>query len=69
MTRVAQAKNDLGADGLMDDIPAMITLPEFEQERMEIAVEQNDTMVTIVEEMQILSERARIERPRRISKK
>ena len=55
--RIAQAKNDLGADGLMDDIPAMITLPEFEQERMEIAAEQNDTMVTIVEEMQILSAR------------
>ena len=55
--KIAQAKNDLGSDGLMDDIPAMITLPEFEQERMEIAVEQNDTMVTIVEEMQILSER------------
>ena len=54
--KIAQAKNELGADGLMDDIPAMITLPEFEQERMEIAVEQNDTMVTIVEEMQILSE-------------
>ena len=55
--RIAQAKNDLGADGLMDDIPAMITLPEFEQERMEIAAEQNDTMVTIVEEMQVLSAR------------
>ena len=35
----------------------MITLPEFEQERMEIAAEQNDTMVTIVEEMQVLSAR------------
>ena len=45
--KIAQAKNELGADGLMDDIPAMITLPEFEQERMEIAAEQNDTMVTI----------------------
>ncbi len=55
--RIAQARNELGSDGLMDDIPSMITLPEFEQERMEIAVEQNDTMVTIVEEMQILSER------------
>ena len=55
--RIAQAKNDLGVDGLMDDIPAMITLPEFEQERMEIAAEQNDTMVTIVEEMQVLSAR------------
>ena len=55
--RIAQAKSDLSSDGLMNDIQAMITLPEFEQERMEITVEQNDTMVTIVEEMQILSER------------
>ena len=55
--KIAQAKNELGADGLMDDIPAMITLPEFEQERMEIAAEQNDTMVIIVEEMQVLSAR------------
>ena len=55
--RIAQAKSDLSSDGLMNDIPAMITLPEFEQERMEITVEQNDTMDTIVEEMQILSER------------
>ena len=55
--RISQARSDISSDGLMNDIPAMITLPEFEQERMEIAVEQNDTMVTIVEEMQILSER------------
>ena len=55
--KIAQAKSDIGSDGLMNDIPAMITLPEFEQERMEIAAEQNDTMVTIVEEMQVLSAR------------
>ncbi|MEC7255884.1 MAG: hypothetical protein VXV76_04665 [Candidatus Thermoplasmatota archaeon] len=55
--KIAQAKIELSSDGLLNDIPAMITLPEFEQERMEITVEQNDTMVTIVEEMQILSER------------
>ena len=35
----------------------MITLPEFENERIEIAAEQNETMITIVEEMQRLSER------------
>ena len=28
----------------------MITLREFEQERMEIAAEQNDTMINIIEE-------------------
>ena len=35
----------------------MITLPEFEEEKMEIVAEQNETMITIVEEMQRLSER------------
>ena len=35
----------------------MATLPEFENERREIASEQNETMITIVEEMQRLSQR------------
>ena len=47
----------MSEDGLLDDVPSMITLPEFENERMEIASEQNETMITIVEEMQRLSER------------
>ena len=42
---------------MLDDVPKMITLPEFESERIEIAAEQNETMITIVEEMQRLSER------------
>lgn len=55
--KVDAAKNEISQDGLMDDIPAMITLPEFEEEKMEIVAEQNETMITIVEEMQRLSER------------
>ena len=55
--KIEKAKSELGEDGLLDDVPSMITLPEFEQERMEIAAEQNDTMINIVEEMQRLSER------------
>ena len=55
--KIAKAKLELNEDGLLDDVPSMITLPEFEQERMKIAAEQNDTMINIVEEMQRLSER------------
>jgi len=55
--KIEKAKTELSEDGLLDDVPSMITLPEFEQERMEIAAEQNDTMINIVEEMQRLSER------------
>ena len=55
--KLAQTKTELSEDGLLDDVPSMITLPEFENERMEIASEQNETMITIVEEMQRLSER------------
>ena len=35
----------------------MVTLPEFEQERMSIVSEQNDNLVLVLEEMQRLSER------------
>lgn len=55
--KLAQTKTELSEEGLLDDVPSMITLPEFENERMEIASEQNETMITIVEEMQRLSER------------
>ena len=55
--KIEKAKSELSEDGLLDDVPSMITLPEFEQERMEIAAEQNETMINIVEEMQRLSER------------
>ena len=55
--KVETAKNEISQDGLMEDVPAMVNLPEFEEEKMEIVAEQNETMITIVEEMQRLSER------------
>ena len=55
--KLAQTKTELSEAGLLDDVPSMVTLPEFENERMEIASEQNETMITIVEEMQRLSQR------------
>jgi len=55
--KISNAKQEIGQDGLMDDVPPMVTLPEFEDEKMEIVAEQNETMISIVEEMQRLSER------------
>ena len=55
--KISNTKVAIGQDGLMDDIPPMITLPEFEDEKLEIAAEQNENMISIVEEMQRLSER------------
>ena len=55
--KISNAKHEIGQDGLMDDVPPMVTLPEFEDEKMEIVAEQNETMISIVEEMQRLSER------------
>ena len=55
--KLNQTKTELSDAGLLDDVPSMVTLPEFENERIEIASEQNETMITIVEEMQRLSQR------------
>ena len=55
--KISNTKQEIGQDGLMDDVPPMVTLPEFEDEKMEIVAEQNETMISIVEEMQRLSER------------
>tara|TARA_B100000900_G_scaffold208624_1_gene176864 strand:- start:2751 stop:3614 length:864 start_codon:yes stop_codon:yes gene_type:complete len=55
--KISQTKQDIAKDGLMNDVPPMVTLPEFEDEKIEIAAEQNENMIAIVEEMQRLSER------------
>ena len=55
--KISNAKQEIGQDGLMNDVPPMVTLPEFEDEKMEIVAEQNESMISIVEEMQRLSER------------
>ena len=55
--KLAAAREAIGKDGLIDDVPAMVTLPEFEDEKLEIVAEQNESMISIVEEMQRLSER------------
>jgi len=55
--KISLTKQDIAKDGLMDDVPPMVILPEFEDEKIEIAAEQNENMIAIVDEMQRLSER------------
>ena len=55
--KLEEARNELSSEGLFDDVPSMVTLPEFEQERMSIVSEQNENLVLVLEEMQRLSER------------
>ena len=55
--KAKKAKEDFSAEGILDDIPPMVTLPEFENERMTIVSEQNENQVMMLEHMQRLSER------------
>jgi len=55
--KLEDAREELSKEGLLDDVPSMVTLPEFENERMSIVSEQNDNLVLVLEEMQRLSER------------
>ena len=55
--KLEEARTELSSEGLLDDVPSMVTLPEFEQERISIVSEQNDNLVLVLEEMQRLSER------------
>lgn len=55
--KLEDARKELSKEGILDDVPSMVTLPEFEQERMSIVSEQNDNLVLVLEEMQRLSER------------
>jgi len=55
--KLDDARYELSSEGLLDDVPSMVALPEFEQERMSIVSEQNDNLIMVLEEMQRLSER------------
>ena len=55
--KLEDARSELSSEGLLNDVPSMVTLPEFEEERMSIVSEQNDNLVLVLEEMQRLSER------------
>lgn len=55
--KIEQTKADLKDDGHIALAPAMITLPEFEEERMAVMAEEHDILVDLVDQMVALSER------------
>ena len=55
--KLEDARTELSSEGLLNDVPSMVTLPEFEEERMSLVSEQNENLVLVLEEMQRLSER------------
>ncbi len=55
--KAQKAKEELLSEPILNDVPAMITLPEFENERMEVVNEQQTNQLLLLEEMQRLSSR------------
>ena len=55
--KIEQTKAELKDDGHIALAPAMITLPEFEEERMAVMAEEHDILVDLVNHMHSLSER------------
>ena len=51
------AKDELLSEPILNDVPSMVTLPEFENERMEVVNEQQSNQLLLLEEMQRLSSR------------
>ena len=61
--RIEETKAELKDDGHIPLTPAMITLPEFEEERMALMAEEHDILVDLVDHMHALSSRVdRLER-------
>lgn len=58
--KIKKTKDELSAQGILDDVPPMVTLPEFEHERMAIVSEQNDNQIIMFEHMERLSARVDI---------
>ena len=55
--KAQKAKEELLSEPILNDVPEMITLPEFENERMEVVNEQQTNQLLLLEEMQRLSSR------------
>lgn len=55
--KAQKAKEELLSESILNDIPAMVTLPEFENERMEVVNEQQSNQLLLLEQMERLSSR------------
>jgi hypothetical protein len=66
-TNLEKVKDELLSDSILNDVPPMVTLPEFENERMLVVNEQQTNQLLLLEEMQRLSSRMdTIERRQRV---
>ena len=54
---IEETRSELKEHGHLPQPPAMITLPEFEEERMALMAEEHDILVELVEQMHTLSNR------------
>lgn len=54
---IEETKAELREHGHLTDPPVMITLPEFEEERMALMAEEHDILVELVDQMHALSNR------------
>ena len=55
--KIQNTKIELTSQGIIDDVPPMVTLPEFENERMVVVNEQHENQLLMLEELQRLSAR------------
>ncbi|MFQ3317927.1 MAG: hypothetical protein ACI8T6_001368 [Candidatus Poseidoniaceae archaeon] len=56
-TNVKKIKEELSSSPILDDVPPMVTLPEFENQRILVVNEQQTNQLLLLEEMQRLSSR------------
>lgn len=55
--KIEETRAELKGDGPIEVTPAMITLPEFEEERMALMAEEHEILVDLVNHMHALSSR------------
>jgi hypothetical protein len=55
--KIEETRAELKDDGHISLAPAMITLPEFEEERMALMAEEHDILVELVDQMHAMSNR------------
>ena len=55
--KIERTKEAIRSEPLFDDVPPMVVLPEFEQQRMTVVNEQQENQLLLLEEMQRLSSR------------
>ena len=55
--KAQKTREELTSQPLLDDVPPMVSLPEFENEKMNVVNEQQENQLLLLEEMQRMSAR------------